>query len=57
MSKNSPLISEFETDEQEAEHSRWLKAKVTAALSDKRPAVAHEGVMAEAESLIALPFG
>ncbi|PWR22476.1 hypothetical protein DKG74_11375 [Zavarzinia aquatilis] len=53
MGKNSPLISEFETEEQEAGHTRWLKAKVAAALRDSRPAVAHEDVMAEAEAIVA----
>lgn len=38
----SPLVSEFETLEQEADYARWLQAKVAASLADPRPAVAHD---------------
>lgn len=40
----SPLVSEFETLEQEAAHTRWLQAKVAASLADPRPAIAHDEV-------------
>lgn len=48
----SPLISEFETLEQQDSYNAWLRAKVTASLADSRPVVAHDEVMAEADSLI-----
>lgn len=49
----SPIVSEFETEEQEASYTAWLKAKVQASLDDKRPSVPHDQVMAEMEALIA----
>lgn len=48
----SPLISEFETDEQEASYTAWLQAKVAASLADPRPAIPHDEVMAEMDALI-----
>ncbi len=48
----SPLISEFETTEQEASYTAWLKAKVAASLADPRPAIPHDEVMAEMDALI-----
>ena len=49
----SPLVSEFETDEQEASYTAWLRAKVAASLADPRPAIPHDEVMAEMDALIA----
>ncbi|EHV4314960.1 antitoxin [Salmonella enterica] len=48
----SPLVSEFETVEQETSYNEWLKAKVAASLADTRPAVPHDAVMAEIDALI-----
>ena len=48
----SPLVSEFETAEQEASYTAWLKAKVAASLADPRPASPHDEVMAEMDALI-----
>ena len=49
----SPLVSEFESEEQEANYTAWLKAKVEASLKDPRPNVPHDQVMAEARALLA----
>ncbi|EFA5697845.1 antitoxin [Escherichia coli] len=49
----SPIISEFETVEQENSYNEWLRAKVAASLADLRPAIPHDEVMAEMENLIA----
>lgn len=49
----SPIISEFETVEQENSYNEWLRAKVAASLADPRPAIPHDEVMAEMENLIA----
>ena len=49
----SPLVSEFETEEQEASYTAWLKAKVQASLDDSRPNIPHDKVMAEARALLA----
>ena len=48
----SPLISEFETIEQQDSHTEWLRAKVMASLDDSRPVIAHDEVMAEMDVLI-----
>lgn len=48
----SPLVSEFETIDQEASYSTWLRAKVAASLADPRPAIPHDEVMAELDALI-----
>lgn len=52
MAKLSPIISEFDTDEQEASYDRWFRAKVAASLADPRPAIPHDEVMAEMDVLI-----
>ncbi len=44
----SPIVSEFETEEQEASYTVWLKAKVQASLNDPRPNIPHDQVMAKA---------
>ncbi|EAV8896101.1 antitoxin [Salmonella enterica] len=49
----SPIVSEFETVEQENNYNEWLQAKVAASLADPRPAIPHDEVMAEMEQLIA----
>jgi hypothetical protein len=49
----SPIVSEFETEEQEASYTAWLKAKVQASLDDTRPGIPHDKVMAEARALLA----
>lgn len=48
----SPLVSEFETAEQEASYTAWLKAKVQASLDDPRPNTPHDQVMAEMDLII-----
>ena len=48
----STLASEFETAEQEASYTAWLKAKVAASLADPRPALPRDGVRAGMDALI-----
>ncbi|MFT4241438.1 MAG: stability determinant [Acidovorax sp.] len=48
----SPLASEFETAEQEANYTAWLKAKAATSLADPRPTIPHDEVMAEMDALI-----
>ena len=54
--KLSPLVSEFESEEQEASYNAWLKEKVKASLDDPRPSLAHDEVMAEMRDLIESKF-
>lgn len=49
----SPIVSEFETEEQAASHDRWFRAQVRASLADPRPSIPHDEVMAEMDAIIA----
>ena len=48
----SPLVSEFETVEQEDSYVLWLKDKVQKSLADTRPNVSHDQVLAEMRALL-----
>ena len=48
----SPIVSEFETEEQAASYDRWFHAKVQASLDDPRPSIPHDQVIAEMRALI-----
>lgn len=48
----SPIVSEFDTEEQAASYDRWFRAKVQASLDDPRPSIPHDQVMAEMRALI-----
>lgn len=48
----SPIISEFETEEQAASYDRWFRAQVQASLNDPRPSIPHDEVMAEMDAII-----
>jgi len=48
----SPIVSEFETDEQAASYDRWFRAKVQASLDDQRPNIPHDQVMAEMRAML-----
>lgn len=52
MNKLSPIVSEFETEEEAAAYDAWLRAKVEAAIADTRPMIPHDQVMAEMETII-----
>ena len=52
MNEYSPIVSEFETPEEEAAYLAWLRAKVAASLADPRPPVPHDEVMAEIRAII-----
>lgn len=48
-----PLISEFETEEQEAAYTAWLQAEVAASLTDPRPSIPHDEVKRHMALLLA----
>ncbi|KRV73401.1 stability determinant [Pseudomonas citronellolis] len=52
MAKLSPIVSEFETDEQADSYDRWFRRKVQESLDDPRPGIPHDQVMAEMEAII-----
>ena len=53
MNKLSPIVSEFESEEQEQSYLRWLEAKVAKSLADPRPGIPHDQVMAKIDRIIA----
>ncbi|HEP9751791.1 hypothetical protein [Pseudomonas aeruginosa] len=53
MAKLSPIVSEFETDEQADSYDRWFRRKVQESLDDPRPNIPHDQVMAEMRGIIA----
>jgi hypothetical protein len=57
MNKLSPIVSEFETQEEAEAYDRWYRAKVVASLADPRPRVPHDEVMAEVSRIIAEKSG
>jgi hypothetical protein len=48
----SPIVSEFDSAEQEAEYKAWLEAKVRESLADPRPPIPHDEVMAKLDAII-----
>jgi len=48
----SPMLSEFETQEQEDSYTMWLQQKYAASVADTRPNVPHDEVMAKARALL-----
>lgn len=49
----SPIVSEFETEEQAASYDRWFRAKVQASRDDPRPSVPHDEAMARIRQKLA----
>lgn len=45
MGKLSPIVSEFETDEDAAAYDAWFRAQVQAALDSTEPSIPHEQAM------------
>lgn len=52
MGKLSPIVSEFETEEDAAAYDAWFRAQVEAALASKAPRIPHEQVQAEVRAII-----
>lgn len=48
----SPIVSEFETEEQAAAYDAWFREQVVESLDDPRPTIPHDAVMAEMEAII-----
>lgn len=49
----SPIVSEFETQEQADSYDQWFRAKVEASLANPGPGVPHDEVMARMDAIIA----
>lgn len=52
-SQLSPIVSEFESEEQATSYDAWFRAKVQASLDDPRPNIPHDEVMAEMKARLA----
>ena len=48
----SPIVSEFETEEQEASYNQWFRAKVEEALSSSLPRMPHDTAMAKVQAAL-----
>ncbi|MCU0074938.1 antitoxin [Pseudomonas koreensis] len=48
----SPIVSDFESEDQAASYDRWFRAEVQASIDDPRPNIPHEQVMAEIQALM-----
>ena len=52
MAKLSPIVSEFESDEEAEAYDRWFRAKVQESLDDPGPLIPHDEVMASITAII-----
>ena len=48
----SPIVSEFETEEQESSYNYWFRAKVEEALLSKKPRLPHDAAMAKVQAML-----
>jgi hypothetical protein len=48
----SPIVSEFETEEQEASYDQWVRAKVEEALQSEKPRLPHDAAMAKVQAML-----
>jgi len=48
-----PIVSEFETAEQEAAHTAWIRAELARRRDDPRPGIPHDEVFRRIDALIA----
>ena len=48
----SPIVSEFETEEQESSYNLWFRAKVEEALRSDKPRLPHDAAMAKVQALL-----
>ncbi len=48
----SPIVSEFETEQQEANYDQWFRAKVEEAMNSDKPRLPHDAAMAKVQSLL-----
>ena len=48
----SPIVSEFETEEQETSCNQWFKAKVEEALQSEKPRLPHDAAMAKVRATL-----
>ena len=49
----SPIVSQFDTEEQEASHDQWFRAKVEEAMRSEKPRLPHDAAMAKVQAMLA----
>lgn len=52
FTKLSPIVSEFDTQEQADSYDSWFRTKVQAALDDPHPGIPHDEAMATLDRLL-----
>jgi hypothetical protein len=52
VNEQSPIDSEFASQEEAAAYDRWFREKVAASLADPRPGIPHDEVMASVQAII-----
>jgi hypothetical protein len=48
----SPIVSEFDTVEQQASYDQWFRAKIEEALRSEKPRLSHDAAMAKVQALL-----
>ena len=48
----SPIVSEFETEEQESSYNQWFRAKVEEALRSNKPRLPHDAAMVKVQTML-----
>lgn len=48
----SPIVSEFETEEQESSYNHWFRAKVEEALLSKKLRLPHDAAIAKVQAML-----
>ncbi|ETK21429.1 putative RelB/DinJ family addiction module antitoxin [Pseudomonas sp. FH4] len=48
----SPIVSEFETEDQAASYDRWFREKVLEAMNSDKPRLPHDEAMAKVQSAL-----
>jgi hypothetical protein len=48
----SPIVSEFETEEQEASYDQWFRAQVEAAMLSEKPRLPNDAAMAKVQAML-----
>ena len=48
----SPIVSEFETEEQDASYNQWFRAKVKEALQSEKPRLSHDAAMVRVQTML-----
>lgn len=48
----NPMLPVFDSPEEEADYTAWLRAKLQASIDDPSPRVPHAQVMAEARAIV-----